>query len=81
MTDHALASLRAVGSAHVATCACGETFIRRLAGQAEESHTKHAAEMARVAARRPSAAENRTAVEAEHYPMFDIGESAKEVPR
>ncbi|WP_330253067.1 hypothetical protein OG874_00180 [Nocardia sp. NBC_00565] len=70
LTDHALASLIPTGAAHVARCVCGEKFTRRFWEQAEESHTKHAAEMARVAARRPSAAENRTAVEALHEPLF-----------
>lgn len=70
LTDHALASLIPTGATHVARCACGERFIRRHWEQAEESHTKHAAEMARVAARRPSVAEQRAAVERLHEPLF-----------
>lgn len=70
LTDHALANLIPTNSAHVARCVCGEKFTRRTWVQAEESHARHAAEMARVAARRPSAAEQRTAVEDMHEPLF-----------
>lgn len=70
MTDHSPVSVRRAGTGWTARCACGEYWTRRHVEQAEESHTRHAAEMARVAARRPSKAENRTAVEAMHEPLF-----------
>jgi hypothetical protein len=70
MTDHALASRSQIGAAHIARCVCGGKWLRRFPEQAEQAHAKHASEEARVAARRPSAAENRTAVEAMHEPLF-----------
>jgi hypothetical protein len=44
--------------------------MRRFAEQAEQAHAKHASEEARVAARRPSKAEQRAAVEDLHEPLF-----------
>lgn len=77
MTDHSPVSVRQTGGGFTARCACGEYWTRRHAEQAEESHTRHATEMARVAARRPSKAEQRAAVEAEHEPLF--GDKTEEV--
>lgn len=77
MTGHTLTSLLPSGAAHIARCECGGWWTRRFREQAEESHAAHAREMARVAARRPSKAENRTAVEAMHEPLFS-DQSAEE---
>lgn len=70
MTDHALASRSQIGAAHIARCVCGDKWMRRFAEQAEQAHAKHASEEARVAARRPSKAEQRAAVEDLHEPLF-----------
>lgn len=78
MTDHAPVSVRRAGAGWTARCACGEYWTRRHVEQAEESHTRHAAEMARVAARRPSRAEQRAAVEDLHEPLF--GDQPEEGP-